>query len=62
MITLDAEAGGRTLFDQTFKGTLPLLSTWEEQPETFKEDFRQTARAVALATLVVDHGDPLSPA
>jgi hypothetical protein len=46
---LDAEAGGRMLFDLTFEGTLPLLPTWEQQPEAFREDFRRKAVAVAVA-------------
>jgi hypothetical protein len=57
-MTLDAEAGARTLFDRTFKGTL--FSGWDEQPAAFKDDFRQTALAVASATIRDD--DAISPA
>jgi hypothetical protein len=46
---LDAENGGRTLFDLTFGGSLSLLPTWEDQPETFREQFRRKAVAVAIA-------------
>jgi hypothetical protein len=46
---INTEAGGRTLFDLTFGGTLSLLPTWEDQPETFKQTFREKAEAVAIA-------------
>ena len=46
---LNADAGGRTLFDLTFGGSLSLLPTWEDQPETFREIFRRKAIAVAMA-------------
>ena len=55
-LQLDAEAGARVLFDRTFNGTL--FSTWDEQPAAFKDTFRETAVAVASAT-VVERPDPL---
>jgi len=58
---LDAEAGGRMLFDLTFEGTLPLLPTWEDQPETFREQLRRKAVAVAVACEVADGPGPAYP-
>jgi hypothetical protein len=46
---INAEEGGRTLFDLTYNGSLALLPTWEDQPEKFREEFRRKAVAVALA-------------
>jgi hypothetical protein len=54
---LDPEAGARVLFDETFQGTLPVLSTWSEQPEDLKTNFRRKALAVACAAVVFDAGD-----
>lgn len=53
-VQLDAEAAGRALFDETFQGTLPLLPTWEEQPEAFRQTLRQRALRVAGAAIVSD--------
>lgn len=51
---LDAEAGGRALFDETFAGNLPLLPTWEVQPDAFQKLFRNRAVRIACATLHTD--------
>ena len=51
---LDAEAGGRMLFDLTYGQTLQLLPTWDDQPDAFREDFRRKAVAVATACEVED--------
>jgi hypothetical protein len=56
---INAEAGARALFDVTFQGTLPLLPTWEEQPEAFKDDLRKKAAAVASAAIVPDADEAL---
>lgn len=54
MIQIDAEAGGHALFDVLFEGTLPLLPTWDEQPEAFKALMRTRAVTVASAALHAD--------
>jgi hypothetical protein len=56
MIRLNTQAGAQVLFDRTFKGTL--FSTWDEQPQAFKDDFARTARDVALAVVDLDDLDP----
>jgi hypothetical protein len=57
MVTIDAEAGAQVLFQETFKGTMPLYPTWEEQPEVFKRDFRERAIKVARAALIENPDD-----
>jgi len=47
---IDPEAGAKALFDETFKSTL--FDSWEDQPENFKQDYRQRATRIAEAALV----------
>jgi hypothetical protein len=50
-IQLDRVAAGRTLFVETFAGTLPLLPNWEDQPSAFRDDLCDKAERVAMAAL-----------
>jgi hypothetical protein len=51
MILIDADAGGRVLFAETFEGSLPLFPEWDEQPPAFRDLMRERAKKVALAAL-----------
>jgi hypothetical protein len=53
---IDAEAGGKALFDVTWNGTL--FATWEDQPVAFRDDLRRKAEIVATAALVDDDPSP----
>jgi len=55
-LQLDVETGAQALFERTFKGTL--FRTWDEQPEAFKTEFRETAAVVACATVVEPDEEP----
>ena len=59
MLIFDTEAGGRTLFVETYRGTLPLYPNWEDQPRAFREDMCRKALAVAVATVL--DTDDVSP-
>jgi hypothetical protein len=55
-LLLDVETGAQALFDRTFRGTL--FQRWEDQPEAFKTEFRETAAIVACATVVDPADEP----
>lgn len=61
MLTLDAEAAGKVLFDQTFNGTLPLLPNWEDQPEVFRNLMKKRALRIAQAAVHMSEGPDPQP-
>jgi hypothetical protein len=49
--TIDREAAGRTLFVETFAGTLTLFPNWDDQPQDFRTSLCEKAERVAMAAL-----------
>jgi len=46
MLKIDPDAGGRALFEMAFQSKTPLWPTWEDQPQSLRDEMARRAMAI----------------